>query len=53
MNITLRILGITLVSLSVSPPDDDDTAGDPGPGASADVTLAPGFVPPTPWWDDE
>jgi len=52
VNWTLRILGIPVVSLST-----DDDAGDPGPGASADVSLAPGFVPPMPppmpWWDDE
>ena len=51
MNVTLRILGIPVVSLSVSPPD-DDADGDTGPGVSADVTLAPGFVPAVPWWDD-
>lgn len=49
MNFTLRILGIPVLSLTT----DDDAVGDPGPGVSADVTLAPGFVPPTPWWDDE
>ena len=49
MNFTLRILGIPVLSLTT----DDDAGGDPGPGASADVSLAPGFVPPTPWWDDE
>jgi hypothetical protein len=44
VNWTLRILGIPVVSLST-----DDDAGDPGPGASADVSLAPGFVPAMPY----
>ena len=30
-----------------------DTNDDVGPGVSSDVTLAPGFVPPEPWYDDE
>jgi hypothetical protein len=46
---TLRILGIPVISLST----DDDDAGDPGPGPSADLSLSPGFVPYQPWWDDE
>jgi hypothetical protein len=49
VNFTLRILGIPVLSLTT----DDDAGSDLGPGVSADVTLAPGFVPPTPWWDDE
>lgn len=47
MILTLRILGIAVVSLST----DDDA--DAGPGASADLGLAPGFVPEVPWYDDE
>lgn len=49
MNFTLRILGIPVLSLTT----DDDAGGDPGPGASADLGLAPGFVPEVPWYDDE
>jgi hypothetical protein len=49
VNFTLRILGIPVLSLTT----DDDAGSDLGPGVSADVTLAPGFVPDRPWWDDE
>jgi len=30
-----------------------DDIADAGPGASSDVSLAPGFVPEVPWYDDE
>jgi hypothetical protein len=47
MNLTLRVLGVAVLSLTT------DEADDTGPGVSADVTLAPGFVPEVPWYDDE
>lgn len=49
MNFTLRILGVPVLSVS----SDDTPGGDPGPGPSADLNLAPGFVPFEPWYDDE
>ena len=49
MNWTLHILGVPVLSLTT---DDDTIPTDSGPGVSADVTLAPGFVPDVPWYDD-
>ena len=49
MNLTLRILGVPVISLST----DDAIGGDLGPGSSADLSVAPGFVPYDPWYDDE
>ncbi len=47
LSLTIGSLRVTFFAIE----DDDDTYG--GAGASSDVTLAPGFVPPTPWYDDE
>ena len=49
MNWTLRILGVPVISLST----DDAANGDLGPGSSADLSVAPGFMPDEQWWDDE
>jgi hypothetical protein len=48
VNWTLHILGVPVMSLSTG-----DDSSDPGPGVSSDVSLAPGFVPFEPWYDDE
>jgi hypothetical protein len=49
IRLALTIGGVRLTFFELV--NDDDTEA--GPGASSDVTLAPGFVPPEPWYDDE
>lgn len=45
------VVGPLRVTFFAVEADDADTYA--GPGVASDVTLAPGFVPPTPWYDDE
>ena len=49
IRLALTVGGVRVTFFEIVADDDSDT----GPGASADVTLAPGFVPEVPWWDDE
>jgi hypothetical protein len=49
IRLALTIGGVRITLFEIVADDDADT----GPGASADVTLAPGFVPEVPWYDDE
>lgn len=46
LSLTIGSLRVTLFAI-----EDDDTYA--GPGVSSDVSLAPGFVPPEPWYDDD
>ena len=45
--LTIGPLRVTFFAIDT---DDDAYAG---PGVASDVSLAPGFVPPTPWWGDD
>lgn len=46
-------LALTIGSLRVTFFAIDTDDPEYGPGVSSDVTLAPGFVPDQPWYDDE
>lgn len=49
IRLALTIGGVRITLFEIVADDDADT----GPGASSDLTLAPGFVPEVPWYDDE
>jgi len=49
IRLALVIGGVRVTFFEICSDDDTDT----GPGASSDVTLAPGFVPEVPWYDDD
>jgi hypothetical protein len=53
VDLVLRLAGWRVTLLSIEPDEDEDEGNGPGPGPSADLSIAPGFVPPTPWYDDE
>ena len=50
MIVAVTILGRELICLRFG---GDAYDGDPGPGVSADLSVAPGFVPDTRWWEEE
>jgi hypothetical protein len=50
LRLALTIGPLRITFFEIASDVNDDYAG---PGASSDVSLAPGFVPPTPWWEDE
>ena len=51
IRLALTIGGVRLTLFELC--TDKDVLDDTGPGASSDLTRAPGFVPEVPWYDDE